>query len=99
MVYRGATFSPDEAQEKGLVDTIIEAEKLLDEASAVADALVATPPEVFAITKRQVCDPAMKRVREDARRFDPTIEELWTAPGTLATIRDYVARTFKKTPD
>jgi enoyl-CoA hydratase len=99
MVYRGATFSPEEAQERGLVDATEEPERLLDEAVVVAEALAAVPPEVFAITKRQICDPAMKRVREDAARFDAAIEELWTAPATLAAIRGYVARTFKKPQD
>jgi enoyl-CoA hydratase len=95
MVYRGSTFSPGEAKEKGLVDGIVEPEKLLDEALAAAGALATVPAEVFAITKRQICDPVIKRVREDAGRFDPAIEELWTAPATLAAISDYVARTFK----
>lgn len=99
MVYRGITLSPEEAKQKGLVDAIVEPEKLLDEAAAMAEALAAVPPEVFAITKRQICDPVMKRVKEDANRFDSAVEELWTAPATLAAIRDYVARTFKKSSD
>ena len=77
----------------------MEPERLLDEALAVAEALGAVPPEVFATTKRQICDPVMKRIREDVNRFDAAIEELWTAPATLAAIRDYVARTFKKSQD
>ena len=99
LVYRGATFSPEAAKEKGLVDATVNPEKLLDEGVAVAEALMGVPTEVFAITKRQICDPVMKRVREDAARFDAAIEELWTAPATLVAIRDYVARTFKKSQD
>ena len=99
LVYQGATFSAEEAKERGLVDATVEPERLLAEALAVAEALGAIPPEVFATTKRQICDPVMKRIREDANRFDSAIEELWTAPATLAAIRDYVARTFKKSRD
>ena len=99
MVYRGATFTPEEAQEKGLVDATVEPEKLLEEAVVIAEALAAVPSEVFAITKRQICDPVLTRVREDAVQFDRAIVELWTAPATLAAIRDYVARTFKKSRD
>ena len=97
LVYRGTTFSAEEAQAEGLVDATVEPGRLLDEAIAVAEALAAVSPEVFAITKHQICDPVMKRIREDANRFDSAIEEIWTAPATLAAIRDYVARTFKKT--
>ena len=99
LVYRGATFSAEAAKEKGLVEATVKPEKLLDEGVAVAEALMAVPPEVFAITKRQICDPVMKRVREDAAGFEAAIEELWTAPATLVAIRDYVARTFKKSQD
>jgi enoyl-CoA hydratase len=74
----------------------VEPEKLLNEAVAIAEGLAAVRPEVFAVTKRQICDPVMKRIREDANRFDAAIEELWTQPATLAAIREYVARTFKK---
>jgi hypothetical protein len=28
--------------------------------------------------------------------FDTDVDNLWTAPQTLAAIRDYVARTFKR---
>jgi enoyl-CoA hydratase/carnithine racemase len=76
VVYRGATFSPAEAKEKGLVDATVEPEKLLNEAVAIAEVLAAVRPEVFAVTKRQICDPVMKRIREDANRFDAAIEEL-----------------------
>jgi enoyl-CoA hydratase len=96
LVYRGATFSPEEAKEKGLVDATVEPERLLEEAVAVGEALAAVQPEVFAITKHQICDPVMKRIREDASRFDSAIEQIWTAPATLAAIRNYVSRTFKK---
>jgi hypothetical protein len=41
----------------------------------------------------------MRRIREDANRFDLAIEELRTAPATLAAIKDYVARTLKKSQD
>ncbi|PWU06938.1 MAG: enoyl-CoA hydratase/isomerase family protein [Terriglobia bacterium] len=96
LVYLGATLSPTEAKEKGLVDETVDAEKLLDKALAAAEALAAVPPEVFAITKRQLCDPVMKRVREDAGRFDAAVEELWRSPATLTAIKAYVERTFKK---
>lgn len=96
LVYGGATLSPEEARENGLMDATAEPEKLLDDAMGVAETLAALPPDVFATTKQQICNPVMKRIREDARRFDAAVEQLWTAPATLAAIRDYVARTFKK---
>ena len=50
LVYQGVTLSPEEAIEKGLVDAVVDPERLLEEASALAESLAAVPPEVFAIT-------------------------------------------------
>jgi len=36
-----------------------------------------------------------ERVRDYSSGFNTDVDELWTAPQTLAAIRDYVARTFK----
>ena len=58
----------------------------------------AVPPLAFALTKRQVREPVMQRVREDGPQFDVAVQELWEAPTTLAAIRAYVARTFKRSP-
>jgi len=96
MLYGGTTLSPDEAAEQGLVNAIAEQDKLLDQAVGVAETLAALPPAAFALTKRQIHEPVMKRIRESGAGFDAAVAELWAAPKTLAAIRDYVARTFKR---
>jgi enoyl-CoA hydratase len=67
-------------------------------AVAAAETLAALPPLAFALTKRQVREPVMQRVREDGPQFDVAVQALWEAPTTLAAIRAYVARTFKRSP-
>ena len=96
LVYGGATFSPQEAREIGIVDATVAPGELLDQAVALAESLAAIPPDVFTMTKRQVRDPLMKRIREAAGEFDDAIDRLWTAPATLDSIRAYVARTMKR---
>jgi len=95
MVYGGATFSPDEALAHGLVDAVSEPAALLDAAVAAAEQLAALPPRVFALTKRAVRAPALERIR-GGDAIDREVVDAWAAPETLAHIRDYVARTFKK---
>jgi enoyl-CoA hydratase/carnithine racemase len=99
LLYGGATLSPESAADQGLVDAIAEPEKLLEQAVLVAETLAALPPAAFTLTKRQVLEPVLKRVREDGPRFDAAVEELWAAPKTLAAIRDYVAQTFKRSEE
>lgn len=97
VLYGGATFDPARALERGLVDALVEPKTLLlEQAIAAAETLAALPPRAFALTKRQVREPMMKRVREDGRQFDVAVQELWEARTTLAAIRAYVAQTFKQ---
>ena len=95
LVYSGATLTPEEAKEIGIVDAAVAPEQLLDRALALAESLTAIPPEIFAITKRQIRQPLMNRLREDAAELDAAIDRLWTTPAALESIRAYVARTFK----
>lgn len=96
LLYGGATLEPAQAVECGLVDALAESGTLLEQAVAAAETLAALPPLAFALTKRQIREPVLKRVREDGPQFDATVQELWEAPATLAAIRAYVARTFKR---
>jgi hypothetical protein len=62
----------------------------------IAEKLAALPPLAFALTKRQVRERAIRRVREDRPAFDKGVQALWEAPSTLEAIRVYVAQTFKR---
>ena len=96
LVYSGETLVADAAAECGLVDAAVDPEHLLDEALAIAKAMAALPPVAFAITKSQLREPALARIRDGRERVDPAIHQYWTARGTLDTIRGYVQRTLKK---
>ncbi|HSQ19581.1 MAG TPA: enoyl-CoA hydratase/isomerase family protein, partial [Blastocatellia bacterium] len=98
LLYRGAMVDPANAVQRGLVDAVVESTTLLEQAVAAAETLAALPQLAFALTKREVREPAMKRVREDGPEFDMAAQELWEAPTTLAAIRAYVAQTFKRSP-
>jgi len=96
LLYSGATLEPEDAMGRGLVDAIVEPGKLLEQAVAKAESLAALPAAAFELTKRQVHEPMMKRVHEEGPRFDAIVEALWAGPTAQAAIRDYVARTFKR---
>jgi enoyl-CoA hydratase len=96
LVYGGDTLLPETAVAHGLVDALVDADRLLDEAIGAAGQLAALPPAAFAMSKNQLREPAMIRMRDGKRRFDPVVHEIWAAPETLEAIRRYVERTFKK---
>lgn len=95
LLYTGALALPDEAREKGLVDALAEPDKLLERSLAIAAQLASLQADAFALTKRQLREPTMRRIREDGPGFDRAAEELWASPATHAAIQDYVTRTFK----
>jgi len=93
-LFSGATYPPPAAVERGWVHDVVEEQALLNRAIAAAHALAALPPEAFALSKRQIRQPALDRMKDPV--LDAAIERIWTAPETLARIRDYVARTLRK---
>lgn len=96
LLYGGATFSPDDAVTHGLVDAIVESDQLLLAAVAAAEVLAARPPAAFAMTKQQLREPALARIRAGAQLFDHAVQDLWSAPATLEAIRAYIEKTLKK---
>ncbi len=96
LVYSGATLSPHQAQEYGLVDEVADPDALLDYAVTAAERLARLPRAAFALTKSQIRQPTLARIRNDGPRFDATVEQLWSSPETLAAIQAYVDRTLKK---
>ncbi len=95
MIYRGLTFTATEALQRGIVDAVIDPDRVLDEAVAVAESLAAVPFDAFELTKRLLRSPALQRMREGAA-IDATVEDAWAGEPILDAIRDYVARTLKR---
>lgn len=96
IICTGATYPPQAAVDLGLIDEVVDAEALIDRAVDAAESLAALRPEAFALTKRQIRQPALERLQQDGPRYGPEVDASWTAPETSATIRDYVTRTFRK---
>jgi enoyl-CoA hydratase len=95
LVYRGATFSPDEALQHGLVDGVVDPAPLVEQAIAIAQAMAAIPSSAFALTKRQLREPVLERIHVGAS-IDALVQNAWASDETLSAIRDYVARTLKR---
>lgn len=84
-----------EALAAGLVDEVVPGDDLLDAACRVAERLGQLPPAAYALTKRKLRQPALDAWRREAGDGDAGIVDRWTAPETLAAIRDFVERTLR----
>lgn len=96
MIFQGSTFSADDAVTHGLADAVVDADRLLGEAIAAAAMMASRPAGAFAITKRQLREPSLARMRSGREQFDAAVQDLWCAPSTLAAVQRHIDRTFKK---
>ncbi len=92
----GATYLSDVALARRMIDELAEPASLVDRAVAAAETLAALSPAAFAQTKRQLRQGARDALERHGERTDEDAMAVWTSDETLAHIRDYVARTFKK---
>ena len=92
----GVTFLAEEALQRGLVDALLPPESLLAGACEVAASLAVIPAPAFALSKRQLRQPALERCARLAPDFEREVLAAWCTPATASTIRDYLNRTLSK---
>ncbi|MFQ5704446.1 MAG: enoyl-CoA hydratase/isomerase family protein [Gemmatimonadales bacterium] len=90
LVYLGRSYSPRDAQERGLVDEVVDADALLDRALEVVTRLAAEPSARFRITKRQLRTPTIERIASHGSGVDKQVLAAWKDPATLVAITQYV---------
>ena len=95
-IFTGATYAPEAARERGFVHELVAPERLLDRAVAAAETLAALSPAAFALTKMQSRRAVQDTLQRAGASVDVAVHEMWLDPDTLARMRDYIARTLKK---
>jgi enoyl-CoA hydratase/carnithine racemase len=84
------TLTPEEAYRIGLVDAVVPAPDLLDEAVRRAGALAAFPADAYALTKRQLHRPARQAIDRWRAVDEPRVTEVWQSPQTRAAVGGYL---------
>ena len=88
LAYSGVTLSPEDARAKGLIDEVVDAEKLMARAEEIALRFASIPAQSFALTKLQL--------RGLGKDTDEEAVRVWSDPAIHAHIRSYLARTIKR---
>jgi enoyl-CoA hydratase len=95
VIYTGATYLPEEAQRRGLVDEVVPEAELLERAIARAEQLAAIPPVAYWQTKRSLRGPILDwAVGPECRQADEEMTETWKSPESAAAIAAYVEKTL-----
>jgi enoyl-CoA hydratase/carnithine racemase len=95
--FGAATYDTDAALQRGWVDTVVSAGVLMGEAMAAARQLARLSPAAFTQAKKQLRQGVIESVARSGSATDKIVTDIWAAPESLGYIRDYVARTLKKT--
>ena len=96
LVYSGRTLGAAEALEIGLVEEIADSGAVLDTACQAAQRMAAIPADAFALSKRQIRQPAFERMQTLSAEIDDQVLEVWSRPETLAGIRGFLEQTVGK---
>ena len=95
-ILSGATFSAELALHRGWVNEAVAPNMLMTRAMIAAQELASLSPAAFTQTKMQIRLPVTERLQRSGEEIDRMVTEIWAAPATLEYIREYVARTLKK---
>jgi len=95
LIYRGLTLPADEALRYGLVDAVVDADRVVDESVEVAERMAAVPFEAFHLTKRLLREPVIRQMHEGGV-IDAVVQDAWAGETVQNAVRDYVARTLKR---
>jgi enoyl-CoA hydratase len=92
----GTVVEAERAIAEGFIDELVEPDRLMERALAVAQAMAATPPASYARTKRDLRRPVLETWEAHVLSHDRDTLEAWDSPAVREAIRDYVAKTLRK---
>jgi enoyl-CoA hydratase len=96
LIGTGRTWPPEEALARGLVDELVEPDRLLERACEVAEELAAIAPATFRTTKQAVRRPLIEAAQRQAVLTDAAVLEHWCAPETLRQVAQFAEQTLKR---
>ena len=92
----GASYTAQDARQRGLIDVVVEEGELLTEAISAAESLAAIRPDIFSFSKQQARQPVRAAIETNTRLNAARIQEIWESAEAREAIRGFVARTLKK---
>jgi len=95
LILTSRTWLPEEALARGMVDELVEPDKLLDRACEMAGELAAIPAAAFAATKLAVRQPMIEAARRQTALTEAAVMEHWCSAETLRQVAAFADRAIK----
>ena len=96
LICTGRTWKGEDALVRGLLDELVEPERLLDRACEVAQELAAIPADTFAATKLAVRRPLIDTAEQQAALMNEKLVNYWSSSETLERVGAFAKRTIKR---
>lgn len=90
LAYGGRLYSDAEAHALGLVDELVEADRLLERALAMAGRLAGSGAPAFELSKRQLAATVRGRVEALGLGHEEAVSRQWASEETVAAVRRFV---------
>jgi len=92
----GTVVEAERAVEAGMIDEVVEPERLMERARAAASAMAATPAASYARVKRDLRRPVLETWERLQLQHDRETLEAWDSAAVREAVRGYVEKTLKK---
>jgi enoyl-CoA hydratase len=79
VVLRGRAYKPEEALRLGLIDEVVDDERVLSRATEIARELALIPRVTYALTKALARQPSVVLAEDGARRTDDEVKRAWNS--------------------
>lgn len=96
-VLGGLMVGAEDAVTAGMADEVVDRDRLRDRALEVASVMSSGPAASYARAKADLRRPVIERWTRERPAHDAQTLDGWDAPESRAAIRDYVARTLRRT--
>jgi enoyl-CoA hydratase len=92
----GETFDPETALAVGLIDDLVDAERLLDRSIDLAVDLATIAAPAYALTKAMLQQPMHDRIARQTETHGGRVNALWGDAATFTAVSGYIERTMRK---
>ncbi len=92
MLNSGANYRDEVAVHVGLVDEIVDKDKLLESSVEHAKRLAAIPAATFQLMKQQIREPFLSQADRLEEKFGQQVRDVWNSPEIRAKIKAYAAK-------
>ena len=94
LVYLARAYPPEDALEKGMIDDIVEPERLMDRAVDVAQRFARIPRATFESMKKIIRQPTLDRIARYGPEHDEKAKKGWSSDVVQDSIREFLLVTL-----